>query len=44
MKLNKKIEIVKRVELNGNEIKKNRESRYLKLKEKLKILIKRGIL
>ncbi|APS99053.1 chromosome partitioning protein (plasmid) [Borreliella mayonii] len=40
MKLNKKIEIVKRVEINGNEIKKNRESRYLKLKEKLKILIK----
>lgn len=40
MKLNKKIEIVKRIELNGNEIKKNRESRYLKLKEKLKILIK----
>ncbi|WNY66322.1 chromosome replication/partitioning protein (plasmid) [Borreliella andersonii] len=40
MKLNKKIEIVKRFEINGNEIKKNRESRYLKLKEKLKILIK----
>ncbi|WP_424632711.1 chromosome replication/partitioning protein [Borreliella lusitaniae] len=40
MKLNKKIEIVKRVELNQNEIKKTRESRYLKLKEKLKILIK----
>ncbi|WKC77514.1 chromosome replication/partitioning protein (plasmid) [Borreliella turdi] len=40
MKLNKKIEIVKRIELNGNEIKNNRESRYLKLKEKLKILIK----
>ncbi|WP_301409515.1 chromosome replication/partitioning protein [Borreliella tanukii] len=40
MKLNKKIEIVKRVELNKNEIKKTRESRYLKLKEKLKILIK----
>ncbi|ACK75417.1 chromosome replication/partitioning protein [Borreliella burgdorferi] len=40
MKLNKKIEIVKRIELNGNEIKKSRESRYLKLKEKLKILIK----
>ncbi|WKD01201.1 chromosome replication/partitioning protein (plasmid) [Borreliella americana] len=40
MKLNKKIEIVKRVEINGNEIKKNRKSRYLKLKEKLKILIK----
>ncbi|WKC78426.1 chromosome replication/partitioning protein (plasmid) [Borreliella turdi] len=40
MKLNKKIEIVKRIELNRNEIKDNRESRYLKLKEKLKILIK----
>ncbi|SCW40561.1 Putative plasmid partition protein [Borreliella japonica] len=40
MKLNKKIEIVKRVELNENEIKKTRESRYLKLKEKLQILIK----
>ncbi|MBB6031980.1 hypothetical protein HNR35_000983 [Borreliella spielmanii] len=40
MKLNKKIEIVKRVELNENEIKRTREFRYLKLKEKLKILIK----
>ncbi|WNY63314.1 chromosome replication/partitioning protein (plasmid) [Borreliella carolinensis] len=40
MKLNKKIEIVKRVEFNKNEIKKNRESKYLELKEKLKILIK----
>ncbi|MBB6043389.1 chromosome replication/partitioning protein (plasmid) [Borreliella yangtzensis] len=40
MKLNKKIEIVKRVEINKDEIKKTRESRYLKLKEKLKILIK----
>lgn len=40
MKLNKKIEIVKRVEINRDEIKKTRESRYLKLKEKLKILIK----
>ncbi|AEL19020.1 chromosome replication/partitioning protein [Borreliella bissettiae] len=40
MKLNKKIEIVKRVEFNGNELKKTREFRYLELKEKLKILIK----
>ncbi|AJA90684.1 chromosome partitioning protein (plasmid) [Borreliella chilensis] len=40
MKLNKKIEIVKRIELNGNEIKRTRESRYLELKEKLKVLIK----
>ncbi|QFI15048.1 chromosome replication/partitioning protein (plasmid) [Borrelia sp. CA_690] len=40
MKINKKIEIVKRVEFNEHEIKKTRESRYLKLKEKLKILIK----
>ncbi|WPM06334.1 chromosome replication/partitioning protein (plasmid) [Borreliella sinica] len=40
MKLNKKIEIVKRVELNENEIKKTRESIYFRLKEQLKILIK----
>ncbi|WKC75677.1 chromosome replication/partitioning protein [Borreliella valaisiana] len=40
MKLNKKIEIIKRVEINKNETKNTRESRYLKLKEKLKILIK----
>ncbi|ACN52607.1 chromosome replication/partitioning protein [Borreliella valaisiana] len=40
MKLNKKIEIIKRIEINEDETKKTRESRYLKLKEKLKILIK----